>query len=361
MATAWFPLVVQLLIILLCCYENEGSSNERICIPLEGIEMCEPLVYVNISLPNPRGHLSYTQVNKELEDFEQLILSGCSSYLRHFLCAYYAPLCRDYLPVDLNILPCQELCLHVKKRCESLVLLTQHPDAPDNYTWPEHLQCNLFPTKTQAPWCFGPDNIAQLQEDSIQSSTEYLLPVITIKPVAATTSTSITTTASSSTSSIAPSSVNCTPLSSDSVCSLLDYKEAKYPNTMGDTTQQEAEHKLHETFNIIMMYECSPNLITLLCYYYHPNCNTVIKPCRELCIQVTDRCKSAVKNWPQDLDCTQLPSNSSSTEVCSMGDSYPTVIPTVIGVERGMATRNMATSITIIIIITLFCYYILID
>ena len=306
--------------------------------------MCEPLGYASISMPNPKGHQNQTEVNEELEDFEQLVSSGCSLYLRHFLCAYYAPFCRAYLPIDLAILPCKELCLHVKKRCESLII------SSSNYTWPEHLQCDLFPSKSQAPWCFGPDSSLQIQEDSTIFTTDHLMSTMSITPSSTSTNTNIET----ATTSPSPS---CAAWPSDSICSSLDYSQATHHNRIGHSTKEETEYNLQTTFDIfVSSYECSPHLVMLLCYYYHPQCNsstgTLLYPCRELCMLVTEKCQSAVQKWPDNFNCTQLPSKNSSNAVCIMVDdnvtSHP--VPSVVGVEKGGATRNIATSITIIII-----------
>lgn len=348
------------LALLFDCNAVNGTSNfviQRSCTPMAGIKMCEPLGYDSITLPNPRGHVNKTEVSVELEDYKQLLDSGCSMYLRHFLCAYYAPMCEVFLPLDLNILPCTELCLHVRTRCEPLL-------ESYGYTWPEHLECELFPNKTQAPWCFGPPNSSVINEDSTSSIT----PTAT---VAITTSSStavdepITVSQTLSPSPYAPTAANktCDDIPSDSICSNMEYTSVTYPNTLGHSTKEEAEDQLKSSFNIPMLYTCSEYLIPLLCHYYHPQCNNDtgiaihIHPCRELCEEVTKKCSNSnTKQWPSNFNCSVLPSKKSNSN-CTMGialditEELTPATPTIEGVERG-GSAAVTSTITLISIFT---------
>lgn len=137
----------------------------RSCEPLTSIPLCSPL-YGNVTFPNPRGHQSQVEANEELMDWQILVDGGCSLYLRHFLCAYYAPFCATVLPLDLQVRPCRELCDHVRNGCEPLMNKHGTP-------WPAHLDCQYFPEKITEPWCFGPDDPSQLADDQFVTVESY--------------------------------------------------------------------------------------------------------------------------------------------------------------------------------------------
>ena len=313
-------------------------------------------------MPNHRGHANHSEVNEELQDFEELVESGCSLYLRHFLCAYYAPLCRVYLPLDHGTVPpCRGLCTHVRERCEPVMA------ANGGVEWPDHLDCGSFPVKKDVPWCFGPDNIAQLNEESvIVTSTEQILATVIASTVSITTAKPTKTPHQSLVPS--PSSpphheqYECMYMPSDSICTSLNYTRAIYPNYMGHKTAGEAEKSLQTTFDIVLFY-CSPHIVPLLCYYYHPQCadeeatpTPVPPPCQEMCSDVETKCHSKYNDkWPKDLDCTKLPSLNDSNTVCKMANelnttsTISTATPTVVGVGGASTIITMGTPITILI------------
>lgn len=140
-----------------------GHCNDlvmRSCEEMTAVPICTPLEYRLTYYPNPRGHETQEEANSELDDFQPLLDSQCSPYLRHFLCAYYVPLCETFLPPDYTVLPCRELCIHVYLACQPLL-------ASKGRQWPSHLHCDLFPSKQNINWCFGPDNPFDLLEQSI--------------------------------------------------------------------------------------------------------------------------------------------------------------------------------------------------
>ena len=311
-------------------------------------------------MPNHRGHANHSEVNKELQDFEKLVASGCSLYLRHFLCAYYAPLCRVYLPLDHGTVPpCRELCTHVREKCEPLMV------ANGGVEWPGHLGCDSFPVKKDVPWCFGPDNIAQLNEESETVTSTYQILATTTASTLSITSKPISLVPSPSPSSSPPhhEQYECMYIPSDSICASLNYTRGIYPNYMGHKTAGEAEKSLQTTFDVFLFY-CSPHIVPLLCYYYHPQCaddegvvttpTPVAPPCQEMCSDVKTKCHSKYNDkWPKHLDCTKLPLLNDSDTLCKMADelnttsTISTATPTVEGVGGASTIITMGTPITI--------------
>ena len=347
-------LLLCILMAILSIGEESSQAVFRSCESLEGIELCEPLGYVNTTFPNPRGHQSYSEVNEELQDFNGLIASGCSLYLRHFLCAYYAPICRVYLPEDLEVPPCEELCTHVKARCEPVLV-------SNGYQWPAHLQCDLFPNKTKSPWCFGPENASQIEENSTVSSTDHPLPSLSIKEGSTKSSHSTSLTPQATYKPKIPTDITPTPIPKhcssippESICASLGYNSSAYPNALKHSTKEEAEYRL-KNYNLFLLSYCSPHLIEFLCYYYHPQCiitkgGVPVQPCRELCTEVKDKCSTTIEKfklqWPDDLECSNLPSLSDGIQNCKMPavSSSPAVTPSVVGVG-GARQSTVVTSV----------------
>ena len=142
---------------LTCCalLQQVMCIELRSCEVISAASLCVPLGYPNTTFPNARGHSTQVEANNELKNFKPLIDIGCSPYIRHFLCAYYIPFCKNILPLDLDVPPCRELCANVRTACEPVVKAY-------GAEWPVHLSCEQFPTKEDAPWCFGPDVPTQL-------------------------------------------------------------------------------------------------------------------------------------------------------------------------------------------------------
>ena len=143
----------QLWMVSVCCCTliHHGTClPSRRCVAISSTSICASLGYENTSFPNPSGHRTQDEANGELDDFHPLLDINCSPYLLHFLCAYYIPFCKSAMPLDIDVKPCRELCIHVQDGC--LPIFTRY-----GAQWPAHLTCDRFPTKDDEPWCFGPD------------------------------------------------------------------------------------------------------------------------------------------------------------------------------------------------------------
>ncbi|XP_023290584.1 frizzled-9, partial [Orussus abietinus] len=71
-----------------------------------------------------------------LAAFMPLIHYNCSRHLRFFLCAVFAPVCSEY--VAMQIPACKPLCLSVRMDCEPALTSLTLP-------WPHMLDCERFP------------------------------------------------------------------------------------------------------------------------------------------------------------------------------------------------------------------------
>ena len=125
------------------------------CEPITFITVCENVGYTNASFPNFRNQMTQVEANAELNNFLPLIRRGCSGAIVHFLCAVYAPFCVVPFP-DSRIRPCKNLCELVRANCEDDL------EAFD-LMWPPHLECDLYPNRTENPLCFGPPDPSTLR------------------------------------------------------------------------------------------------------------------------------------------------------------------------------------------------------
>lgn len=312
------------LLFLIVAVANELEL--RSCEQLTAVPLCTPLEYRQTYYPNHRGHQTQEEANSELTDFVPLLESQCSPYLLHFLCAYYAPLCETFLPPDYTVPPCRELCIHVYHQCQPLLI-------SEGAEWPTHLHCNLFPSKKEMNWCFGPDDLSilnPLQSDTLLSTswmmsqataniTQAHVPVSTCKtavshitsintqdvmltsetaqPLDSTSSPSKSLQSHSQstqtpyrhpnsqphphsiqTHSQTPTPIPTPPIASacqslpaTSLCHGLGYTNITFPNTRGHLSLEDAEFELSH-FTLLVYIKCSPKILNLLCHYYLPEC-----------------------------------------------------------------------------------------
>lgn len=99
-------------------------------------------------VPNYRGFHDLEDTEKEIQNFVQLISTGCSERLATFLCFFYYPVC-DPVSGQYSRIPCRDFCLAVKKECKAKV---------KKLKWPRYLTCSRknFPKKN----CFDPRSAA---------------------------------------------------------------------------------------------------------------------------------------------------------------------------------------------------------
>ena len=87
--------------------------------------------------PNPRGHKTLEEAEKEFNDFIPLLQSGCHPKLGTLLCFIYFPFCESAYPA-LRIYPCKEVCEEVTRDdSQCTTLINQYAG------WNAQLQCNM--------------------------------------------------------------------------------------------------------------------------------------------------------------------------------------------------------------------------
>lgn len=129
--------------------EDTGGECQQLAIP----GLCDGVGYTSIYLPNFRGHTTQEEAAAELDDFMQLIDSGCSPAIRQFLCSYYLPFCFNS-PLNqetLRLRPCRSLCEEASANCSRLL------EQNSNYTWPTFFDCSLDSFPCGRATCFGPN------------------------------------------------------------------------------------------------------------------------------------------------------------------------------------------------------------
>nr|AQT19765.1 hypothetical protein Smed-fzd-4-4 [Schmidtea mediterranea] len=109
-------------------------------------------------------------------------------------------------------------------------------------------------------------------------------------------------------------------------CQNLFYNFTGMPNLVNLETQIEAQSQL-QTFQSLIKYKCSQNLLFFLCSVYIPMCdpisNYLIGPCQPLCEEVRDSCERIMRPfnlpWPVTLNCSRFPVRNAEGSMCMEG------------------------------------------
>ncbi|XP_038071343.1 uncharacterized protein LOC119740207 isoform X2 [Patiria miniata] len=137
--------------------QRQSGSCEPITInTCTGSGVIHQYTSVPITLPNgpgpDAGFTTYRNQKKALQGRRQLVslLKGrkhkaCREYMKPFVCAAFLPACNengDAVP------PCMELCLATKANCQ-----VSMEDL--GLEWPDELDCDVFPTRSNVPHCIA--------------------------------------------------------------------------------------------------------------------------------------------------------------------------------------------------------------
>ena len=258
------------------------SGEEPTCEVIN-VDLCRGLG-LNGSLPNPRGHTTQAEAGVELNDFQVLINTSCSTVLLQFLCGFYLPSCTIFNGQIYTVKPCRTLCESVRGSCES------EYDNFDNLDWPTFFNCSSE-NFGEAPSCFGPT----------VPTVPTTLPPSTSPPP--------TTTA-----------VSTAPPTTSGQCERIQIsfcQNVGYSWTRQTSREQQTSLTQLEMFAPLIRARCSQAIVHFLCAYYVPECQaqgTDLQPCRDMCEFVQDGCLAAFQRagipWP--VNCNSLPTRSQS-------------------------------------------------
>jgi hypothetical protein len=125
----------------------------------------------------------------------------------------------------------------------------------------------------------------------------------------------------------------CEPLTIDA-CAEFGYSSVRFPNEIGQSTQEVAQSDL-DVLQKFIDTGCSKDLKLFLCSLYAHYCNATamdyhIMPCRDLCINVRDRCLATMQEkeheWPNSWKCGRFPYEKG---MCVEGIEGPVTEPPV--------------------------------
>ncbi|CAD7687078.1 unnamed protein product [Nyctereutes procyonoides] len=122
-----------------------GAPCEAVRIP-----MCRHMPWNITRMPNHLHHSTQENAVLAIEQYEELVDVNCSSVLRFFLCAMYAPICTLEFLHD-PIKPCKSVCQRARDDCEPLMKMYNH-------SWPESLACDELPVYDRGV-CISPEAI----------------------------------------------------------------------------------------------------------------------------------------------------------------------------------------------------------
>ncbi|XP_005160805.2 frizzled-3a isoform X2 [Danio rerio] len=114
--------------------EATGSHSMFSCEPIT-LRMCQGLAYNTTFMPNLLNHYDQQTAALAMEPFHPMVNLECSTEIRPFLCALYAPVCTEYGRVTL---PCRRLCQRAKSDCYKLMEMF-------GVSWPDEMECSRFP------------------------------------------------------------------------------------------------------------------------------------------------------------------------------------------------------------------------
>nr|XP_055043221.1 frizzled-3a isoform X1 [Misgurnus anguillicaudatus] len=133
MAVIWV-LFSMLTVCMAINMEATGSHSMFTCEPIT-LRMCQGLTYNTTFMPNLLNHYDQQTAALAMEPFHPMVNLECSTEIRPFLCALYAPVCTEYGRVTL---PCRRLCQLAKSDCYKLMDMF-------GVTWPDEMECSRFP------------------------------------------------------------------------------------------------------------------------------------------------------------------------------------------------------------------------
>lgn len=216
----------------------------------------------------------------QFNSFQLLLTSNCSTNLKPFLCFSHFPACvesNEYADFQL-IYPCRHLCKQVSRSCSPVL-------AKYNLTWPEHLNCDNFPKKTEN-FCADSTFLSTIPQPTAATTvSSSVVPSPTTKP----TENSIIE--------------GCEPIDPrvKEICGVVHetFTHTRFPH--GNFSNQNEAYNEFVKLVPFIKSNCSGELRAFLCYHYFPACTSkhrdeLIKPCRSVCRKAQTGCESCLQS-----------------------------------------------------------------
>lgn len=99
----------------------------------------------------------------------------------------------------------------------------------------------------------------------------------------------------------------CSPITS-TFCQDIEYNVTMFPNMFGHTSQEDATYIVNQFFPLVKV-KCSKTLKLFICSLYFPVCNkynTLLKPCRSLCIENRKGCEPLMRKFNFQVSTFQI-------------------------------------------------------
>ncbi|NXN20800.1 SFRP4 protein, partial [Nycticryphes semicollaris] len=149
----------------------QGAPCEAVRIP-----MCRSMPWNITRMPNHLHHSTQENAVLAIEQYEELVGTGCSPVLPFFLCAMYAPICTLEFLYD-PIKPCRSVCQRARDGCEPIMRRYNH-------SWPDSLACDDLPVYDRGV-CISPEAIVtDLPEGKrLRGVFKFLKPFVVLMPL----------------------------------------------------------------------------------------------------------------------------------------------------------------------------------
>jgi len=140
-------ILVLVLLTFVSSYRGRARYKQKQCQKIT-IPLCKEVGYNLTYMPNRFGHKTQFDAGLIIHQFSPLVLINCSALLTHFVCSLYAPMCDPVFYKDVE--PCRSFCEDVRDSCEPVM-------KSNGFSWPEHLKCSNFPTRSENNICMKPE------------------------------------------------------------------------------------------------------------------------------------------------------------------------------------------------------------
>lgn len=136
------------------------------CKPIS-VPFCQKIPYNETIFPNILGHQTQEEAGLEVHQYFPLLKVNCSPDLQFFLCSVFVPVCTI---LEHPIPPCRPLCLSAREGCENIIIQF-------GFQWPDYLNCDTFPEKSESPNLCVPLNKSRVTPSS--SNNNYNKEIVT--------------------------------------------------------------------------------------------------------------------------------------------------------------------------------------